>query len=123
MNSFEKIRVIRNLSKQTQTEFGESLGISKATVSNLEKGKVPLPPYVVILLKLLYNVDPDWLLDDSQSDFDKRFFEKDDNPDQAINPMSMDHLKALRSPYRELVLTTIEKFYEAQEKNDDASDK
>ena len=53
MDAYEKIRIIRQLSKQTQTEFGESLGLSKATISNFETGRVPIPNYVTILLKLL----------------------------------------------------------------------
>lgn len=118
MNAYEKIRVIRNLNKQTQTEFGESLGISKATVSNLEKEKVPIPPYIVILLKLLYNVDPEWLMDDTQSDFDKRFYDKSQDTDFFISPILIEQLKELRDPYLSVVIKMIQEFHAAQEAQD-----
>ncbi len=122
MTPFEKIRFIRQLSKQTQEEFGNNLGISKGTVSNLEKEKVPLPPYVVILLKLLYNVDPEWLLDDSQSDFDKRFYEKEGSADDAVTPLLIGQLRELKNPYKDLVVKTIQEFYAAQKKQEELFD-
>ena len=84
MNAYEKIRIIRQLSKLTQTEFGESMGLSKATISNFETGRVPIPNYVIILLKLLYNIDPEWLMNDDEEDLKKRFFDKSDSADSSI---------------------------------------
>ena len=122
MNAYEKIRVIRNLNKQTQTEFGDSLGISKATVSNIEKEKVPLPPYIVILLKLLYNVDPEWLMDDTQSDFDKRFYDKTQETDFFVSPILIEKIKALRSPYNGIIEKMVDEFLAAQEAQDKANE-
>lgn len=116
MNAFEKIRLVRQLNKLTQTEFGDSLGISKATVSNLEKGKVPLPPYFVLLLKHIYNVDPKWLQDDSQEELDNRFYDKDREVENFEAKALCEKLLSLEEPYDVLAKNTIEQFYFAQQK-------
>ncbi len=118
MNAFEKIRLIRQLNKLTQTEFGESLGISKATVSNLEKGKVPIPPYFVLLLKHIYNVDPKWLQDDAQSELDKRFYDKDQEVEDFEFKALCDKMHALKDPYDVIAKNTVEQLYNAQKKQE-----
>lgn len=112
MNSSEKIKVIRQLSKKTQTEFGESLGVSKATISNLETERVPIPGYIVLLLKLLYNIDPEWLQDDNQSDFEKRFYDK--KVEGEISPELLEKFNLLQTPYKKLITRAIEECYQVQ---------
>ena len=97
MDAYEKIRIIRQLSKQTQTEFGESLGLSKATISNFETGRVPIPNYVTILLKLLYNIDPDWLMNDDEEDLKKRFFDKNTTTENSMQSAFAEKFKKLSS--------------------------
>ena len=113
MNAHQKLRIIRQFANMTQTEFGETLGISKATVSNLEVEKVPIPPYIVILLKLLYNIDPEWLMDDSQEDLAKRFFNKTIE-DTVVTQTAMYELNALDEPYRTIAIKIISTIYEMQ---------
>ncbi|MBP3197531.1 MAG: helix-turn-helix transcriptional regulator [Butyrivibrio sp.] len=114
MNSSEKIKIIRQLSKKTQTEFGESLGVSKATISNLETERVPIPGYIVLLLKLLYNIDPDWLQDDNQSDFEKRFYDKNVKSESDISPDLLKKFNSLKNSYKKIITKAIEECYLVQ---------
>lgn len=114
MNSSEKIKVIRQLSRKTQTEFGESLGVSKATISNLETERVPIPGYIVLLLKLLYNIDPEWLQDDNQSDFEKRFYDKKAEGENNLSPELLEKFNLLQAPYKKLITRAIEECYQVQ---------
>ena len=108
MNAYEKIRIIRQLSKLTQTEFGESMGLSKATISNFETGRVPLPNYVIILLKLLYNIDPEWLMNDDEEDLKKRFFDKSDSADSSMQSAFSEKFKKLSEPHKKYLMRCLE---------------
>ena len=108
MNAYEKIRIIRQLSKLTQTEFGESMGLSKATISNFETGRVPLPNYVIILLKLLYNIDPEWLMNDDEEDLKKRFFDKSDSADSSMQSAFTEKFKKLSEPHKKYLMRCLE---------------
>lgn len=108
MNAYEKIRIIRQLSKLTQTEFGESMGLSKATISNFETGRVPIPNYVTILLKLLYNIDPEWLMNDDEEDLKKRFFDKSDSADISMQAAFSEKFKKLSEPHKKYLMRCLE---------------
>ena len=108
MDAYEKIRIIRQLSKQTQTEFGESLGLSKATISNFETGRVPIPNYVTILLKLLYNIDPDWLMNDDEEDLKKRFFDKNTTTENSMQSAFTEKFKKLSEPHKKFLMRCLE---------------
>lgn len=108
MDAYEKIRIIRQLSKQTQTEFGESLGLSKATISNFETGRVPIPNYVTILLKLLYNIDPDWLMNDDEEDLKKRFFDKNTTTENSMQSAFAEKFKKLSEPHKKYLMRCLE---------------
>lgn len=57
----QRIRELRKRLDMTQTEFGDSLGVSREVINTYEHGKV-LPPHTVIeLLHLKHNVNPEWL--------------------------------------------------------------
>lgn len=57
----QRIRELRKHLNMTQTEFGESLGVSREVINTYEHGKV-LPPHTVTeLLHLKHNVNPAWL--------------------------------------------------------------
>lgn len=45
MTAGKKIKVIRQLSDLSQEKFGQSMGLSKATISNFETERVPVPAY------------------------------------------------------------------------------
>lgn len=114
MTAHEKIRIIRQLSKQPQTEFGNSMGLSKATISNIETGRVPVPKYVVILLKNLYNIDPDWLMDDEQEDISKRFYDQSSSDDSLMIRSITEKFNKLDSPKKIFISNCLEHLLEMQ---------
>lgn len=120
MKTSEKIKLIRTMSKQTQTQFGESLGISKATVSNYEIGRVPFPPSLVILTKLLYNIDPEWLLDDSREDIREMYFDKNKGQNCNIPLSVMQKLEELKAPFDKVIISAIEQLYDYQTEQEKA---
>jgi transcriptional regulator with XRE-family HTH domain len=114
MTAHEKIRIIRQLSKQPQSEFGNSMGLSKATISNIETGRVPVPKYVVILLKNLYNIDPDWLMDDEQEDISKRFYDQSSSDDSLMIRSITEKFNKLDSPKKIFISNCLEHLLEMQ---------
>ena len=117
MTSYEKIRIIRQLNKQTQTEFGNALGLSKASISNFETGRVPVPKYLQILLKLLYNIDPVWLMDDAQDDLSERFYEENNEADNSSLTEITKKYSNLSKPKQVFVMNCLDHLLEMQEEN------
>lgn len=117
MTSYEKIRIIRQFNKQTQTEFGNALGLSKASISNFETGRVPVPKYLQILLKLLYNIDPVWLMDDAQDDLSERFYVENNEADNSSLTEIIKKYSDLSKPKQFFVMNCLDHLLEMQEEN------
>jgi transcriptional regulator with XRE-family HTH domain len=115
MTVYEKIRFIRQLNKMTQTEFGDSMGLSKATISNFETGRAPIPAYVVTMLRLIYNIDPDWLFDETQEDFEKRYFIPEKGNTNSILLAYAEKFSRLDDSYRKIVMKLTDELLEHQE--------
>lgn len=65
----ERIKVIRKNYKMNQKKFSEQIGISQASLSDIEKGKTRPSIDLVILLSKQYGVSTDWILTgDSRSE-------------------------------------------------------
>ncbi len=114
MQIYEKIKVIRQLNKITQTQLGKSFGLSKATISNFETGRVPVPQYVIILMKLLYNIDPEWLTDDNKDNFSERFYDKDTENSYISKKIFMEKFSQLTPVYQEFIKKNINELLEIQ---------
>lgn len=57
----ERIKIIRNSAKLTQSQFGEKLSVSASYVSRLESGKEQPTKMLLKLIALTFNVSTDWL--------------------------------------------------------------
>lgn len=57
-----RIKTLRKCLKLTQTEFGEKLGISMRGIQKWENGESVPQQSSLLLLKQIYNINPDWLL-------------------------------------------------------------
>ena len=57
-----RIKTLRKDLKLTQTEFGEKLGISMRGIQKWENGESVPQQSSLLLLKQIYNINPDWLL-------------------------------------------------------------
>ena len=58
----ERIKIIRENEKLTQTTFGEKIGLKKSAVSQMEKG-TSVNPRVIQLICTNFNVSEQWLVD------------------------------------------------------------
>lgn len=56
-----RIRQIRNALKLSQAKFGESIGVSRDVINNLELGRVEPKEYIRKLICSAYNVNDQWL--------------------------------------------------------------
>ena len=52
----------------TQAEFANSIGISRGNLANIERGNVAATPIFINCVSLLYNIDKNWLIDDTNND-------------------------------------------------------
>ena len=68
MNTSEKIKLIRKANNLTQAEFANSIGISRGNLANIERGNVAATPIFINCVSLLYNIDKNWLIDDTNDD-------------------------------------------------------
>jgi transcriptional regulator with XRE-family HTH domain len=68
MNTSEKIKLIRKANNLTQAEFANSIGISRGNLANIERGNVVATPIFINCVSLLYNIDKNWLIDDTNDD-------------------------------------------------------
>lgn len=67
MEIHERIKLLRkNVLKMSQTAFGESLGVSRSVINNIELNALARPDQKLSLYKLIcskFNVSEKWLLD------------------------------------------------------------
>ena len=68
MKLSEKIKLIRKANNLTQSEFAKSIGVSRSNLANIEIEKVEPTPLFINCVSLMYNVNKNWLLDDSNND-------------------------------------------------------
>ena len=55
----------------TQAEFAESIGISRGNLANIERGIVKPTQIFINCVSLMYHVDKNWLLDDTDDDLSR----------------------------------------------------
>lgn len=60
----ERIKKVRKYTKLTQKDFAESLGVTQATISGIEKDIANPSLTLVKLICLKYRIDEDWLTND-----------------------------------------------------------
>lgn len=83
-----RIKSLREMHNITQTELGNKLNVSKATISKYESGKVEPSIASLISLSKLFNVSIDFLLDnnvDFENTYDYRLKNLSDKEKQLIN--------------------------------------
>ena len=58
----ERVRIVRKDLRLTQEEFGETLSLSAASISQIESGVIRLTERTARSICKEYNVDHDWLI-------------------------------------------------------------
>ena len=71
MKFTDKLKLIRKTNKMTQAEFAESIGISRGNLANIERGIVKPTQIFINCVSLMYHVDKNWLLDDTDDDLSR----------------------------------------------------
>lgn len=60
----ERIKYIRTDLKLSQESFGETIGVSRDVVNNLERGRVEIKEYMLKLISKIHNVNYFWLTEE-----------------------------------------------------------
>ena len=127
MKQGERIREIRKTMKLTMEQFGEKIGVTKSTISNIENGNRNATEHMIKSICREFNVDYMWLTtgegemfvttdDDFQARIDQIMFGQDEsrkNLFKMMIDMSDEDIHAL-----ERILKNISSFYENQNKED-----
>jgi transcriptional regulator with XRE-family HTH domain len=74
----ERIKYIRKLHKLNQINFSESIGISQGNLSEIESGKILPSLETVIKLGQQYNLDLNWLINNTSKNVYTQLHEDED---------------------------------------------
>ena len=108
MNFQEKLKLIRKTNNLTQADFANSIGISRGNLANIELGKVEPTQVFINCVSLMYNIDKNWLLDDSNNDLSPL------NASTNIISLIMDKYEQLDDKYKKFVENQINQLLEIQ---------
>ncbi|CAM2078614.1 MAG: helix-turn-helix transcriptional regulator [uncultured Clostridium sp.] len=108
MNFQEKLKLIRKTNNLTQADFANSIGISRGNLANIELGKVEPTQVFINCVSLMYNIDKNWLLDDSNNDLSPL------NASTNILSLIMDKYEQLDDKYKKFVENQINQLLEMQ---------
>lgn len=91
-----RLRKLRNELNLSQQAFGQSLGVSRDVISNIEQGRVELRDHIVKLICSEFNVNEEWLRDGKGEMFnpEERFSLDKFAKQRQISELELDILKA-----------------------------
>lgn len=67
MNFADKLKIVRKSNDLTQEEFAKALGVSRGNIANMEAGTSKPTQLLINCISMLYNIDKNWLTDDSNN--------------------------------------------------------
>ena len=118
MTENQRLKIVRKFLKETQADFGASLGLTQAGYSDIERGKNSVSGKIKILLKREHHINLQWLetgegemftatIEDREMDSDKlgseqHFFERLQSEIERLQN-EVKRLSAENSSYSELV--------------------
>lgn len=108
MNFPEKLKLIRKANNLTQADFANSIGVSRGNLANIELGKVEPTQVFINCVSLMYNVDKNWLLDDTNNDLSAL------NGSTNMLTLIMDKYEQLDDKYKKFVENQINQLLELQ---------
>ena len=62
MQSYERLRQVREEMGLSQAEFGEAIGLTQAGVSKFEMNMIPLRKLVLLAIEHVFNIRGEWLI-------------------------------------------------------------
>lgn len=113
LNISEKLKLIRKSNNLTQAEFADSIGISRGNLANIELGKVRPTQVLINCVSLMYNIDKNWMLDDSNNDLSAL------NGSTNILALIMEKYEQLDGKYKKFVESQINQLLELQDKKNE----
>ncbi len=63
-----KLKHLRKAHNMTQAEFAAAIGISRGNLANIELGNVSPTPLFINCVSLMFHINHEWLVDDTQDD-------------------------------------------------------
>ena len=108
MNFPEKLKLIRKANNLTQSDFADSIGISRGNLANIELGNVRPTQVFINCVSLMYNVDKNWLLDDTNNDLSAL------NGSTNMLSLIMNKYEQLDDKYKKFVESQINQLLEIQ---------
>lgn len=112
MKIADKLKLIRKANDLTQEEFAKSIGVSRGNLTNIELGKVEPTQVFINCVSLMYNVDKNWLIDDSNNDLSVL------SGSTNMLALIMDKYEQLDDDYKKFVENQINQLLELQGKSD-----
>lgn len=116
MKFSDKLKLIRNIYKQSQEEFAKNIGISRSYLNNLEHDNAKPTSVFINCVSLTYKVDKKWLLDDNNNDTAPL------KENEDIVPLIMAGYKNLNDSYKKFVEKQIKELLKLQEENEKNQD-
>lgn len=104
---YERIRQIRKQLNMSQREFGESLGVSRDVMANIENNRVQPSETFILLMCCIYNVNPRWL----ETGVGEPILTEESNLKKA-----MDLFKQLSSDFQQYILSQMNGLIDVQNK-------
>ncbi len=87
----EKLKEFREHLNLTPTQFAATLGVSQSLMSKIETGAKPLSPKLITALKRVYNLTPDFLINDKKDYQDSNApINTDPNKDYVIKRLEQE---------------------------------
>lgn len=108
MKFSEKLKLVRRTNNLTQAEFARSIGISRGNLSGLEIGKVEPTQLLINCISMMYNIDKNWLTDESNNDLGAL------NGSNRLIYQIMEQYDQLSDPYKKFVENQIKELLEIQ---------
>ena len=109
MNISKKLKLLRKANNLTQADFADSIGVSRGNLANIELGKVEPTQVFINCVSLMYNIDKNWLTDDSNSDLSAL------NASTNILALITDKYEQLDDKYKKFVENQINELLSMQE--------
>lgn len=111
MTFSDKLKLIRTTYQLTQSEFAKDIGISRANLVNIEKGRVVPTSLLINYISVAYGIDKNWLMNDDN-------LESTEIPsittDITIDRI-MFYYEQLNDEYRAFVLQQVKQLVELQQ--------
>lgn len=109
MTKGERVKEIRKVLGLSGEKFGEQLGVSRAAISNIEKGKRNVTDQMFLSICREFNVNEEWL----QNGTGKMFVKM--NHDEQITALVSELLKSEEDPFKKRLIDSLTSMDEGEQ--------